>query len=356
MKQRPVIALLAAPTSSAAVLYGLYDVLYSAGAVFLDMVLGVPGQEKLDIRIVSADGRPFRCPGNVLVEPHDSLESLVHCDAILVCDMYSPIHSVPRQDYSIYGPWLRGMHERGVLIGSVCSGALVLAEAGLLDGRDVASHWAYAELFAREYPKSRFLRESILCLTHAEQGIVTAGGVTAWQELVLHVIARFCGAEVARQTAKVHLMVGHEQGQLPFAAMNRRVEAEDGVIAACQTWIAGHYQEPNPVQRLTEMSGLNARTFGRRFKAATGRSAIDYVVELRIEEAKQVLETTDGPIDDVSWAVGYQDAAAFRKMFRKLAGVTPLEYRRRYSIYRQDLGKRGNSHLQSPGQAQASLT
>lgn len=241
MDRKPVIALLAAPTSSAAVLYGLYDVLYSAGAVFLDMVAGTPGAESLDVRIVSADGKPFRCPGNVLVEPHDSLESLGRCDALLVCDMYSSIQSVPRQDYAVYRDWLRQLHGQGALIGSVCSGALVLAEAGLLDGREMASHWAYAELFAREYPKARLRRDSILCLTHAGEGIVTAGGVTSWHELVLHVIGRFCGADVARQTAKVHLLAGHEAGQLPFAAMNRHCDAGDRVIASCQEWIAANY-------------------------------------------------------------------------------------------------------------------
>ena len=141
-KRRPVIALLAAPTSSAAVLFGLYDVLYSVGAVFLDMVIGEPGTEKLDVRIVSADGKPFRCPGNVLVEPHAAIADIEHCDAAIVCDMYSPIHTVARNDYAAFVPWLRKMHKQGVLIGSVCSGALVLAEAGLLDGREVASHWA----------------------------------------------------------------------------------------------------------------------------------------------------------------------------------------------------------------------
>lgn len=331
MDRKPVIALLASPTTSAAVLYGLYDVLFSVGAVFQDMVAGTPGAESLEVRIVSADGRPFRCPGNVLVEPHDSLESLGPCDAVLICDMYSPIHSVPREDYAVYRAWLRHLHGAGVLIGSVCSGALVLAEAGLLDGREVASHWAYAELFAREYPRSRLRRDSILCLTHERDGIITAGGVTSWHELVLHVIARFCGSDAARQTAKVHLLTGHEAGQLPFAAMNRHCDGSDRVIAECQQWIAESYGQDNPVQRMAERSGLNPRTFARRFKAATGRSPQDYVVELRIEEAKQVLETGAEPIDEVAWAVGYQDAAAFRRMFRKFAGMSPLDYRRRYS-------------------------
>lgn len=328
---RPRIALLTAPSTSAAVLYGLYDVLMSAGAVFPDMTLGQPGSEALDIRIVSLDGQPFRCLGNVLVEPHHSIADLGPVDAVVICDMYSSIHQPPRDDYAAFSPWLTALHRDGVLLTSVCSGALVLAEAGLLDGREAASHWAYAELFARVYPRAKLRRDSILCLCAEADHIVTAGGVTSWQELALYLITRFCGAPVARQTAKVHLLSGHEGGQLPFAAANRSVSGSDKAIARCQEWIALNYQEPNPVQRMAEIAGLNTRTFARRFRAATGSTPIDYVQHLRIEEAKQMLETTADPIDDLSNLVGYVDPAAFRRTFRKLAGTSPAEYRRRFS-------------------------
>lgn len=329
--RRPMIVLLTAPSTSAAVLYGLYDVLQSAGAVFSDMTLGKPGSESLDVRIVSLDGQPFRCLGNVLVEPHGSIAGVSLVDAVVICDMYSSIHEPPRLDYAAFAPWLNALHGDGVLLTSVCSGALVLAEAGLLDGREAASHWAYAELFARAYPRARLRRDSILCRSAEAQGIVTAGGVTSWQELALYLIARFCGAAAARETAKVHLLSGHEGGQLPFAAANRSLSVTDRVIARCQEWIAMHYEQPNPVQRMAELAGLNTRTFSRRFRAATGSSPIDYVQHVRIEEAKQTLERTAGSIDDLAAEVGYLDPAAFRRTFRKLAGTTPAEYRRRFA-------------------------
>ncbi len=329
--RRPTIALLTAPSSSAAVLYGLYDVLFSAGAVYADMTLGAQGSEALDVRIVSLDGKPFRCLGNILVEPQAAIGDLGRIDAIVICDMYSPVNDPPRQDYLAFAPWLQSEHRQGTLLTSVCSGTLVLAEAGLLDGREAASHWAYSSLFARAYPRVRFCRESILCLGAEADGIVTAGGVTSWQELALYLIARFCGSQTARDTAKVHLLAGHEGGQLPFAAANRSTNGSDGIIAQCQEWIALHYEEPNPVQRMAEIFGLNSRTFARRFRAATGSSPIDYVQHVRIEEAKQMLETTTDSIDDLATQVGYLDPAAFRRTFRKLAGTTPAEYRRRFS-------------------------
>ncbi|MFT3989019.1 GlxA family transcriptional regulator [Aestuariivirga sp.] len=328
---RPSIVLLAGEGTSSAVLYGLYDVLFSVGAIFADMTIGIPGSEALDVRIVSKDGKPFHCFGGIPVEPHAGMSAVTHCDLLVVCDSYSPIDRPPRAEYAIYSDWLRQRYAGGSMVTSVCSGTLVLAEAGLLDNRKAASHWAYAELFAKEYPRVSLQRGSILCVTEEKDRIVTAGGVTSWQELALYIIARFCGTEAALQTAKVHLLSGHEQGQLPFAAINRRVDPSDGVITRCQEWIAVNYAAPNPVQAMTGLSGLPSRTFARRFQSATGRSPINYVQALRIEEAKQMLETSSSAIEDISAEVGYQDSAAFRRTFRKLCGITPANYRRRFS-------------------------
>jgi len=334
VSKRPVIALLAAPETSASVLYGLYDVLFSVGAVYLDMVAGTPGEELLDIRIVSGDGKPFHCLGNVPVEPHAAIADMAGRetvpDAVIVCDMYTSIFAVPAGHYPREVAWLRQVHANGALVSSVCSGALLLAEAGLLDGRTATAHWAYRDMFGRHFPKVRFRDDSILCLTEEADGIVTAGGVSAWHDLAVYLIARFCGYRHAIETAKVFLISGHSEGQSPYAVMTRPMEARDAAIRDCQAWIADAYAQPNPVEAMVARSGLNARTFSRRFRAATGYAPIDYVQALRIEEAKQMLETDDAPIEDVSAAVGYEDAASFRRVFKRRVGLTPAAYRRKF--------------------------
>ncbi len=214
-EKAPLIALLATPDTSPSVLYGLYDVLYSVGAVYPDMTVGEPGAEALDVKIVAASRRPFRCIGDILVEPHASLNDVVEADAVVVCDMYTPINIPPKGKYPEEVAWLRKIHERGALVCSVCSGSVVLAEAGLLDNRDAAAHWAYKELFRRHYPKVRLRSELILCRTSEADGVVTAGGVAAWHDLVFYLIARFCGRQKSIETAKVFLLSGHEDGQLP---------------------------------------------------------------------------------------------------------------------------------------------
>jgi transcriptional regulator GlxA family with amidase domain len=280
---KPTIVLLAAENTSPSVLYGLFDVLYSVGAVMLDMTAGKPGPESMDVKIASKDGRPFRCIGGIGVEPHAAISEICSADAVVVCDMYSPIDKGPIGQYPEFATWLQTMHGQGSFVTSVCSGALVLAEAGLLNGREAAAHWAYGELFEQHYPDIRLRKDSVLCLSSADDRVVTAGGVTSWQDLALFLIARFCGYQQACETAKVHLLSGHEDGQLPFAAMNRQINDSDKAISQCQTWIAENYALPNPVGIMAERAGLNIRTMSRRFRSATGHSPIGYVQCLRVE-------------------------------------------------------------------------
>jgi transcriptional regulator GlxA family with amidase domain len=327
---KPLIALLAAAETSPSVLYGLYDVLYSVGAVYPDMTIGEPGPDALDVRIVAAEAEPFRCAGGVTVEPRAAIGTIEHVDVVIVCDMYTPIYEPPRGRYPREVAWLRKLHAGGALIASVCSGSLLLAEAGLLDGCDAAAHWAYADLFRRYYPAVTMREDSVLCLSSEQAGIVTAGGVTAWHDLALYLIARLCGQQQALQTAKIFLLSGHEDGQLPYGAMTRRIDASDAVIGDCQSWIAENYRADNPVQRMAEHSGLNPRTFARRFRTATGYQPIDYVQALRVEEAKQMLETSETGVDEIAGAVGYDDPASFRRLFKRRAGLTPAAYRRKF--------------------------
>jgi len=302
----------------------------SAGAVYADMVMGQPGEALLDICIASADGKPFHCVGNIPVEPHSALDRLGTPDAVIICDMYTSIYDVPRGRYPRETAWLAKVHAAGALVTSVCSGSLLLAEAGVLDGHEATAHWAYRDMFQRHYPKVSFRNESILCLTAEADNIVTAGGVSAWHDLAVYLIARFCGYKHAIETAKVFLISGHSEGQAPYAVMTRPMETKDAQISDCQVWIADNYGLSKPVEHMVARSGLNARTFSRRFKAATGFAPIEYVQALRIEEAKQMLETDKHAVEDVGSTVGYEDPASFRKLFKRGVGLSPAAYRKKF--------------------------
>ena len=328
--KKPTIVLLAAPETSASVLYGLYDILMSAGAVYPDMVSGAPGDELLNIKIVSADGKPFHCIGNIPVEPHAAVSDLETPDAVVVCDMYTSIYDVPKGRYPREIKWLKKVHSDGALLSSVCSGSLLLAESGLLNGQEATAHWAYRDMFQRHFPEITFRNESVLCLAAEAERLVTAGGVSAWHDLSVYLIAKYCGYKTAIETAKVFLISGHSEGQSPYSVMTRPMESNDGPISECQIWIADNYAASKPVEKMVQLSGLNPRTFSRRFRAATGFTPIEYVQALRIEEAKQMLETDDDTGDDIGNAVGYDDPASFRRVFKRGTGMSPAAYRKKF--------------------------
>jgi transcriptional regulator GlxA family with amidase domain len=170
-------------------------------------------------------------------------------------------------------------------------------------------------------------------LSFAGEGdrIVTSGGVTSWQELALYVIALLGGAEHAIQAAKIHILSGHAEGQMPYAVVTHRVQHSDAVIADCQSWIAEAFARDNPVARMTERAGLNPRTFARRFRAATGCSPVEYVQALRIEEAKQLLEANSANVEEIGQTVGYEDPTFFRRLFKRRVGLTPAAYRKKFT-------------------------
>ena len=154
---KPSIALLATPETSPSVLYGMYDVLLSVGAVYADMTTGKPEDCLIDVRIVAATDKPFRCFGNVLVEPSAALDDVAEADVVVVCDIYTPIDTPPRGRYQREIAWLKRMYAKGSIVAAVCSGTLIPAEAGLLDGRECAGH---CEVQALRIPVRRGRREA----------------------------------------------------------------------------------------------------------------------------------------------------------------------------------------------------
>ena len=228
--------------------------------------------------------------------------------------------------------WLKAQREHGAIICSVCTGSLLLAEAGFLDEREATTHWSACSVFDRYYPEVKLQAQKVLVPSGQDHDVVTSGGSASWTDLALYLISRFCGEDEARRISKLFLFGDRSQGQLPFAAMVRPRQHEDASIAECQSWIAANYDVSNPVAEMARRSGLNDRTFKRRFRASTGYTPIDYVQSLRVEEAKHMLETTDDPIEDVSHQVGYEDSGSFRRLFKRTVGISPQAYRQRYQI------------------------
>jgi transcriptional regulator GlxA family with amidase domain len=206
----------------------------------------------------------------------------------------------------------------------------MLAESGLLDGCPATSHWGYQDLFHKQYPKVDFQPEPNLVFADKAGRIVTAGGTTSWHDLAIHIISRHASSGEALRIAKVYLLKWHGEGQLPYASLVRSAPHADSVVRNCETWLRQHYRQADALQQLVQQAGIPERTLKRRFKAATGSTLIEYTQNLRIEEAKRLLEAGDLPVDAISIESGYEDASFFRRLFKRLTGLTPGQYRRMF--------------------------
>lgn len=332
----PSIRILALPESSAVVLYGLYEVFSTFADAWSSLMTDDRVEAAFDARIVGRDRETFHCAGGAPVSPQASLAEVDRADVVIVTDLAVDPREDHRERWTDIEPWLHRLHDNGTLVCSVCSGSVLLAAAGLLDGRPATTHWAYIDHFHRFFPEVDLQPNRVLLPARPDGSVVTTGGMAAWEDLALYLIARFHGEAAAVKAAKLFLFGDHSEGQLLYAARLIPKRVEDGAIARAQAWVAGHYTAPDCLERMAEVAGLPERTFKRRFRKATGFTPLEYLQTLRIEEAKHVLETTEDAIDTVVTAVGYDDPASFRRLFKRLTGVTPGRYRQKYrAITRQ---------------------
>jgi len=214
-------------------------------------------------------------------------------------------------------------------------GVLLLAETGLLKGREATIHWAFAPTFHSNFPDVRLRTEEALIAVRDEDGdedIVMTGGVMSWHDLALYLIARYVGPVAAQAMARMLMLEWHGAGQAPYIEFTPELGHGDGLIAERQRWLERHYMIANPVEEMTTGSGLRRRTLERRFRKATGRSPISYVQQLRIREARRLLERTTMPIDEIGFVVGYENTAFFRHLFQRTTRLHPGSYRRKFGV------------------------
>ena len=239
-------AIVAFPESSASVIYGLYDLLSSAGRDWGVMVDGRPGPSLIKPIVVSRYEGAFAASNNITITPERGLEE-IPVDIVCVPEVNLAPGEPLAERFATEIDWLRRQYAAGATIASACSGAMLLAEGGLLDGLDATTHWAWCPVMRERYPSVQVREQRALVITGDGQRLVMAGGGTSWLDLALYLIGRFAGIEAAMQVARVNLIDWHAVGQQPFARLARTSQVEDAAIARCQEWIAENYRDPAPV-------------------------------------------------------------------------------------------------------------
>lgn len=306
---------------------GPMEVFRHAGSLW-NFLTGKRQVPRFRVTTASVGGRAVRCDGGILIKPDVALTAIRKTELIFIPTTGISVDNVVERNAPVI-PWLRRWRERGTAIASVCSGVGLVAASGLLDGKRATTHWGLAERFREKYPKVRWMPE--LMVTE-DRGFYCGGGVNAAMDLSLYLVERFCGHEVAMQTAKALLLETPRAWQAGFGIVPLKTEHSDDSISSAQEWLHENFHRNFPLEAPARSVGMSPRNFARRFKQATGDSPLIYLQKLRVAAAKRLLESHHRTMQDISDAVGYQDVAFFREVFQRHTGTSPSAYRQRFGV------------------------
>ncbi|MEQ5828888.1 GlxA family transcriptional regulator [Sulfitobacter sp. NFXS29] len=225
--------------------------------------------------------------------------------------------------------WLRERHGEGTVLASICGGAFLLAETGLLRGRAATTHWVYAGDFRERFPEV-VLDTDRLIIDGGD--IISAGGLMSWTDMGLKLVDRFLGPVVMAQTARMLLVDPPGREQRYYSGFAPHLSHGDAAVLKVQHFLQANEGRDARLVALAEEAGLESRTLLRRFQKATGLTTTQYAQRLRVAKAQELLQFGRLPVEHIAWEVGYSDAGAFRKIFHRIVGLTPGEYRRRFNM------------------------
>ena len=327
------IGIVATPDSAISPVSGLFEAFRSVGPLIAPEDRRAGLRDPFDVEIVAEAAGTIESVSGLTITPHRAVEEVSALDVVIVPSMeFGREGEWTPGRYPRLVHWLRRMYAGGATVCSACTGANLTAEAGLLDGNQATVHWMSERSFRRRHPEVLLRPTEVLVVSGEGGRLITSGAATAWHDLALHLIALRVGPATAQSVARFLLWEWHRDGQAAFHVFNPPTDHGDAAVLAAQNGIAENFAVAAPVEEMARWSGLAPRTFKRRFKAATGETPIAYVQRIRVERAKRLLETGDRPVDEISWAVGYEDPASFRRLFRRLTGLAPGAYRQRFQI------------------------
>jgi transcriptional regulator GlxA family with amidase domain len=312
-------------------LIGPYEVFSSAGALWPALMGEPEGQPCFEVITASVDGRPVRYLGGISVKPDKALSQVRKTDLIFIPSIGLDLDAVLNKNARMVD-FLRRHAERGTVIAGVCTGVALMAEAGILDGHTATTHWALGEKYSRRYPNVKWNTEKFI---HESGNLVTGGGVYASLDVCLYLVERFAGYEIAKQTGRSLLIDAPRTWQSSFSVPLLNQQHTDERIKDAQNYIHKYFNAQFTIEELAQRVGMSNRNFIRRFKQATNETPLNYMHKLRINCARQLLETDYKSVQEVCYEVGYEDVPFFRNIFKRYAGLSPKQYRQRYGRQQQ---------------------
>lgn len=265
--------------------------------------------------------------GLVTIRPDLLIDQVQKTDLIIVPALSGNME-IALQKNKDFLPWIVSQYKNGAEVASLCIGAFLLAETGLLEGKSCSTHWLFSNDFRDRYPDVRLEHEKIIT---EQNGLYTSGGATSYWNLLLYLVEKYTTREMAIMASKFFLLEMERNSQSQFIMFKGQKEHDDHQIVKAQEYIETNYNLKLTVEEIADKVGIARRTFERRFKRATSNTVVEYLQRVKIEVAKQQLETGRKTVNEVMYEVGYTDTKAFREVFKKVTGMSPIDYRNKYN-------------------------
>jgi transcriptional regulator GlxA family with amidase domain len=285
------------------------------------------GKELFKIELAGISKKVEYYDGLFTAHPHTHISAITKTNLVIVPSLNHNYHTAVKGNQPMID-WIEKQYKRGAEIASICTGAFLLAASGLLDGRVCSTNWAVADSFRTMFPYVNLQTDKLIT---DENGIYTSGGAYSFLNLVIYLIEKYYDRQTAIFCSKVFQVDMDRQSQSPFIIFTGQKSHGDEMVIRAQAWIEGHVDERISVEHLSSRFAVGRRNFDRRFIKATGNTPVEYSQRVKIESAKKAFETSRKTINEVMYEVGYSDVKAFREVFRKITGMSPLEYRGRYN-------------------------
>lgn len=276
--------------------------------------------------VVALDGKPVVCGNCIQINPHRTLEDIAKSDYLIIPAFVPVPESRQMRDPRILD-YLHRQHTGGTTLAAVCTGAFLLAETGLLNGKIATTNWQFAKKFRHRYPQVRLDIDNILT---EEDNLICTGAATAIMNLALRIIKREGSDRLASACAKALLIDPNRKSQAPYSLYIQSERHKDAEILKAEQYMLDHLDSNIVIDEVAQFVCISPRHFKRRFKNATGDSPLNYLQKLRIDEAKNQLENTLESINEITRRVGYEDHSAFRRLFKRHTSLSPREYRDKF--------------------------
>jgi len=280
-----------------------------------------------DFQVVAENRTPATFANGITVRPTATLDE-VKPNVIVIPSIEEELDSTLRKNQN-YIEWIKKSYEHGVHLASLCTGAFVLGETGVLNGRRATTHWFFANEFRKRFPQVDLCDDRLLV---DEGDIVTCGGATSFLNLMIYLLEKYFGHDLAIRASKIFLIDMDRPSQRPFMIHTLCQSHGDQEISRIEASIAEHFKEKLAIDDMAKKAGMSVRNFSRRFKAATGEAFSSYVQKMRIENAKRLLESTNLSASEIMYHVGYNDDRSFRRLFKRHTSLSPRHYREKFTL------------------------